>query len=82
MERSKLSRLQLLEREADRAIEAASKSANDTNRLAKAASKSATALEEEASKVAENIRTISKAAAELSELTLAATAQKLSLIHI
>jgi hypothetical protein len=76
MDRTKLSRLQVLERDADRAIEAASKSANETQRLAKAASKSATALEEEAAKVAENIRNISKAATDLSELTLAATAQK------
>ena len=76
MDRTKLSRLQVLERDADRAIEAASKSANETQRLAKAASKSATALEEEAAKVAENIRNIARAAADLSELTLAATAQK------
>ncbi len=76
MDRTKLSRLQVLERDADRAIEAASKSANETQRLAKAASKSATALEEEAAKVAENIRNIARAATDLSELTLAATAQK------
>jgi methyl-accepting chemotaxis protein len=76
MERIKLSKLQQLERDADRAIEAAAKSARETQRLAKAASKSATDLEQEASKVADNVREISRAAEELSILTIAATAQK------
>ena len=76
MDRSKLSTLQQLERDADRAIEATAKSARETQRLAKAASKCATDLENEAAKVADSVRDISKAAEELSTLAIGATAQK------
>lgn len=62
MERINSSKLQILEQEADRAIEAAAKIATE--------------MEHEATKVAENIRNISMAAAELSDLVLSTASQK------